>query len=394
MTNSTTDAPRALEGASGVASAMARIAESVTGPNADDVDRAARFPTETIDALRAEGLLSALVPVDLGGAGASIGEVARGVTALGRQCASTAMVVAMHHIQVSCLVRHGRNPTLRAYLAELAEHQELLASATTEIGTGGDVRRSISAVEVADGSFSLEKQAPVISYGSHADAVLATARRTPDSPESDQVIVVCRPPGLELDQVGGWNALGFRGTCSPGFVLRARGDTAYIVDDPYGDVSARTMLPASHLLWGSVWLGIALDAVDRARRSVQADARRHPGTTPLGAARLADAVAMLQQFEDLVQRSIARYEELTPDDERLTAISFAVAMNSLKVSASTFVVDVVRECMLVSGLSSYLLDSPSSLGRHLRDAMGAALMVNNERIMANNAQLLLVHRGE
>jgi acyl-CoA dehydrogenase len=34
------------------------------------------------------------------------------------------------------------------------------------------------------------------------------------------------------------------------------------------------------------------------------------------------------------------------------------------------------------------------MGRHLRDSMGACLMVNNDRIMANNAQLLLVHRGE
>ena len=58
------------------------------------------------------------------------------------------MVVAMHHIQVACLVRHGRNEVLQAYLRELAEHQYLLASATTEVGTGGDVRSSICALEV------------------------------------------------------------------------------------------------------------------------------------------------------------------------------------------------------------------------------------------------------
>ena len=35
----------------------------------------------------------------------------------------------------------------------------------------------------------LEKQAPVISYGEYADGVLATARRDPDSPPNDQVLV-------------------------------------------------------------------------------------------------------------------------------------------------------------------------------------------------------------
>ena len=377
-----------------VADRMAAVADEVAGPAAADVDDKARFPTETIDALKAEGLLAALVPVEYGGGGASLEEVSRGLVALGRRCASSAMVVAMHHIQVACLVRHGHTPSLQAYLAELSERQYLLASATTEVGTGGDVRSSICALEVADGRFRLEKQAPVISYADDADAVLVTARRTAESPESDQVIVLCRPPGLELEQVGEWNALGFRGTCSTGFVLRATGDEGDVFPDPYADLSTRTMLPMAHLLWSSVWLGIASDAVDLARRFVQGEARRKPGTTPPAAVRLAEVTVVHQQFVDMVQSSLARYATADTDADRLSSIGFGVGMNALKVSSSTLVVDIVRECMLICGLASYRLDSPYSLGRHLRDAMGAALMVNNDRIMANNAQLLLVLRGE
>jgi acyl-CoA dehydrogenase len=377
-----------------VASRMAAIADEVAGPAAGDVDAAARFPSETIAALKAEGLLAALVPIEFGGGGASLEEVSQGLVALGRRCASSAMVVAMHHIQVACLVRHGHNPVLRAYLQELAEHQYLLASATTEVGTGGDVRSSICALEVADGRFRVEKQAPVISYADDADAVLVTARRTADSPESDQVIVLCRPPGLELEQVGEWNALGFRGTCSTGFILRATGDADEVLDEPYADISTRTMLPMAHLLWSSVWLGIASDAVDLARRFVQAEARRKPGTPPPAALRLADVTVVHQQFVDMVQSSLARYAAAGTDADRLSSIGFGVGMNALKVSSSTLVVDIVRECMLICGLASYRLDTPFSLGRHLRDAMGASLMVNNDRIMANNAQMLLVLRGE
>lgn len=377
-----------------VVARMTAIADEVAGPAAADVDERGRFPSEAIGALRAEGLLAALVPAASGGGGATLGEVSEGLVALGRRCASSAMVVAMHHIQVACLVRHGATPALRDYLGELSERQYLLASATTEVGTGGDVRSSICALEVADGRFQLEKQAPVISYADSADAVLVTARRSADSPESDQVIVLCRPPGLELEQVGEWNALGFRGTCSTGFVLRATGDSELVLTEPYGDVSTRTMLPVAHLLWSSVWLGIASDAVDLARRFVQAEARRKPGTTPASSVRMAETVVLHQQFIDMVRASLARFEEADTDVERLSSIGFGIGMNALKVAASTLVVDIVRECMLVCGLASYRLDSPYSLGRHLRDAMGAALMVNNDRIMANNAQMLLVHRGE
>lgn len=377
-----------------VAPAMADIADRVAGPAAADVDERGRFPTETIDALKAEGLLAALVPVEYGGGGATLSQVSDGLVALGRRCASSSMVVAMHHIQVACLVRHGHNDLLRRYLEELSSHQYLLASATTEVGTGGDVRSSICALEVADGRFRVEKQAPVISYADDADAVLVTARRSADSPESDQVIVLCRPPGLELEQVGEWNALGFRGTCSTGFVLRASGDAASVLDEPYADISTQTMLPTAHLLWSSVWLGIASDAVDLARKYVQSEARRKPGTTPPAAVRLAEVAVVHQQFVDMVHSSLARFEAADTDVDRLSSIGFGVGMNALKVSASTLVVDIVRECMLICGLASYRLDTPYALGRHLRDAMGAALMVNNDRIMANNAQMLLVLRGE
>jgi acyl-CoA dehydrogenase len=393
MTDTATQVPAAPD-SEAVVAAMAEIAERVAEPFAEEVDAHSRFPSESIDALRTAGLLSALVPRTRGGTGASVGEVSQGVVALGRRCASTAMVVAMHHIQVACLVRHGRSELLRRYLGALVDNQYLLASATTEIGTGGDVRRSVCAVQSTPSGFRLEKQAPVISYGVFADGVLATARRGEDSPPSDQVLVLCTPPGLELEQTGEWNALGFRGTASPGFVLRATGETGAILDDPYGDISAQTMLPVSHILWSSVWLGIATAAIDRARRYVQAEARKHPGTTPTAASRLAEVTAVYQSFSDLLRGAVTRYESLQHDPDQLSSVGFAVAMNSLKVSSSTLVVDVVRECMLICGLASYLLESPYCLGRHLRDAMGAALMVNNDRIMGNNAQLLLVHRGE
>ena len=380
--------------AGAVAGRMAAIADTVAGPAAADVDERGRFPSETVAALRSDGLLAALVPLEFGGGGATLAEVSQGLVALGRRCASSAMVVAMHHIQVASIVRHGRNELLTGYLEELAIHQYLLASATTEVGTGGDVRSSICALEVTDGHFRVEKQAPVISYADDADGVLVTARRTADSPESDQVLVLCRPPGLELEQVGEWNALGFRGTCSTGFVLRATGDVRSVLDDPYSDISSRTMLPTAHLLWASVWLGIASDAVELARKYVQGEARRKPGTTPTASLRLAEVTVVHQQFIDMLQSSLSRYEAAGTDPDRLSSIGFGVGMNALKVSASTLVVDIVRECMLICGLASYRLDTPYSLGRHLRDAMGAALMVNNDRIMSNNAQMLLVLRGE
>ncbi len=367
-----------------------RIGVEVAGPAADDVDRLARFPSEAVDALRAEGFMDALVPTELGGRGASVDAVAGAVSALGRHCASTAMIYAMHLMQLACLVRHGRSAAHRDYLRELSTGQLLLASATTEIGVGGDIRTSLCAVERSDGHFRLEKQAPVISYGEQADAVLVTARRNPDSAPNDQVLVLCRREGLKLEPVSGWDTLGFRGTCSLGFRLIAEGEESAVLDDPFAQISSRTMLPISHVLWSSVWLGIAAAAVEKAGRYVRGEARKQPGTAPPSALRLAELMLQHQQLKDLVGGAVREYESRYDNPEALMAMNFAVSMNSLKVSASRLVVDIVTGALTICGMAGYRHDSPLSLGRLLRDAHGAALMVNNDRILANNAQMLLV----
>src|SRR5450755_4196280 len=372
--------------------AAAQIGAEVAAAHAADVDRNARFPHEAIDALRDARLLSCYIPSDAGGAAASLVEVASAVEELGRHCASTAMIFAMHQIQIASLVRHGRSSTLQDLITESAESQLLFGSATTEAGIGGDVRSSSCAVETTGNSFALTKNAPVISYGAHSDVILATARRTPDSPANEQVLVACRRPGLRLDPTSQWDTLGFRGTCSPGFLLEASGPLGLILDDAYGDISAHTMLPVSHILWSSAWLGLASSAVVTARRFVRTQARNKPGVTPPAATRLAELVVVQQQMAELVHGAARRFDDAADDIETLSSLGFAIAMNGLKVAASTLVVDIVGRAMLICGIAGYREDSEYSLGRQLRDAYGAALMVNNDRIIGNSAQLLLVHK--
>ena len=368
------------------------IANDVCAPNASAVDRDARFPHEAIAALRAHRMLSVLVPSRFGGAQAQISDVALAVESLGKQCASTAMVYAMHHIQIAAVARHGHNDWAHDFLARVARDELLLASATTELGVGGDVRSSICSVEYDGDNFSLEKNSPVVSYGIHSDAILATARRTAESPAGDQVLVVIPTVATTLEHKSPWNAMGFRGTCSDGYIVRGAGSVEQILTDPYDDISARTMLPTSHVLWASVWLGLATSAVDIARTYVRAAARKSPGTTPPGAIHLAALVGKLEEFRSLTRERTAEYEAAMHDPDRCGSMGFAIRMNTLKVSSSNLVVECVTSALRICGISGYLEDSPYSLSRHLRDAHGAALMVSNDRLTAASAQMLLVHK--
>ena len=384
----------------GLLAAARAVGVEVAAPHANDVDARARFPREAFAALKKRKLLGIMVPKSEGGPGAGIAEVVSICHALGQYCASTAMIYAMHQIQVSCLVRHaGDSAWHRDYLKKLAKNQLLLASATSEAGVGGDVRSSVCAVEQKGGRFTLAKQATVISYGADADGILVTARRTPQSPASDQVIVVVPKSGCSFEQQSGWDTLGMRGTCSNGYHLKATGKMEQVISTPYADVSAQTMLPTSHLVWSALWSGIAVDAVARARAFVRAEAKKKPGVAAVGGWRLAEAASLLQLMKSNVVAALRQYEgalnaEGGGSEDKLSALPFAVAMNNLKTGSSQMAVQVINHALLICGLAGYRNDSPFSVGRHLRDAHSAALMVNNDRILANTANLLLALRSD
>ena len=361
---------------------------------ADEVDRDARFPTESVDALRDAGLLGIGIPREFGGGGATLTDIARISRALGAECASTAMIFVMHQSQVLSIVRHGKSDAMADLQRRIATDRILVASATTEINIGGDVRSSSCAVEYDGEQITLSKNAPVISYGEYAQIVLATARRSVDSPPSDQVLVVCEKPDVTLVKTGTWDTLGFRGTCSPGFMLDARTTTSNILGDNYGDISAQTMLPVAHVLWGSAWLGIADAAVTKARKSVQKAARKTPGTPPPSALRLAELMVVHEQLVDTVFGAAAKFEAVADNPAELGAIGFALKINNVKVTASTLVIDIVGKALQICGISGYRQGGEMSIGRHLRDAHGSAIMVSNERILGHNAQLSLVYKGK
>lgn len=371
------------------------IGRDIVAPAADSVDREARFPREAFEALRAERLLSAHVPAAYGGLGLDITQVSRLCEALGHYCASTAMIFAMHQIQVACLVHHGLgSPFFRDYARELAARQHLLASATTELGIGGDVRSSLCAVRVVDDHFILEKQAPVISYGESADAIFVTCRRCEEAAPGDQALVLVRKEDCVMHRLSEWDTLGFRGTCSPGFELKSIGRAEQIMPVPYAEIHARTQHPVAHILWASLWVGMASDALNRARQAVRAEARRAPGATPISATRLAEADIVLNSMKSTLQCTLEGYvlalEERNP--EAFASFAFAIRVNNLKLICSQLVIDIVMRAMLICGIAGYRNDSRLTLGRHLRDATGAALMVNNDRILGQNAMMQIALR--
>jgi acyl-CoA dehydrogenase len=369
------------------AGAAAEAAKAAAAP----VDAEARFPNEAFAEIRKQKLLGIQVPRSLDGEGASLDDLADVCYILGQACSSTALIYAMHQIKIACIVRHSKgNSTLEGILRRVATEQLLLASSTTEGQAGGNVRSSEAAIGRDGGQVTLERKATVISYAAEADGIVTTARRAADAVGSDQVLLVLLKADYTLERLQSWDTLGMRGTHSEGFTLRARAAAEQVLPEPYEKIHPQTMVPFAHLLWGSVWAGIAAAAAGKAQAFVRHAMRQSNGQVPPGAAHFTQAMSSLRMLRGVLGAALRGYEAAMSDEKAIASLEFQSMITLTKVQASELAVATVLSSLRACGLSGFRNDSEFSIGRHLRDVLSAPLMINNDRILSNLATTSLM----
>ena len=371
--------------------ARARASANVARANVDSVDAEARFPSEAFAELRKQRLLGIQVPPSLDGEGAGIAEIADVCYILGQSCSSTALIYAMHQIKMACIVRHFKNNAAHEHiLRRIVAEQLLMASSTTEGQAGGNVRSSEAAVEHDGEQVTLERKATVISYAVEADGIVTTARRAVDAPGNDQVLLVLLKSDYTLERLQAWDTLGMRGTHSEGFTLRARAAAGQILPEPYEKIHAQTMVPFAHLLWGSVWAGIAAAAAAKAQAFVRHVVRQSNGQTPPGAAHFTQAVSTLRTLRGVLATSLRSYEAIMSDEKAISSLEFQAMITLTKVQVSELAVTTVLTALRACGLSGYRNDTEFAIGRLLRDVLSAPIMISNDRILTNLATTSLM----
>lgn len=368
------------------------IAETATTPAAYDVDQRARFPIETLEALRENQLLTAIVPVELGGMGASLTDISYVIRVLSRSCAASGSVLAMHTEQLFMLVKYGTTKSLRRVLKEVVDHQLLIANANSEVGIGGDVMRSATCLQPEGDGWAFDKLALAPSFGSNADLILSTARRAPDAAETDQVLALLRASNVTLEPISEWDTLGLRGTCSAGMHI-----TGHVTEDdlfpvPFAEIANGGGGQLRHVLMTSVWTGLAEAAMEEAHETVRAAARRDIGTTPLAAVRLAEIMAEVQVARSMLADALRRIEAAF-DSGTIEDIGLVMSLRNVKVVTSTIAMNTATAALQICGINGFRRGKDHRLERIVRDACGALLMVSNDRYLQENAQMLPVRKA-
>lgn len=244
---------------------VARALGAEFAKRASAVDAEDRFVAENYADLKASGLLSAGVPAELGGAGASHAEMCSVVRELARHCGSTALAFSMHTHQVMTNAwrwRHAKAPVEALLKRVAAENIVLLSSG------GSDWLQGSGSATRVEGGFRIDARKIFTSGAPAGDLILTSA--VYDDPEAGPTVLHFGVP-MTSDAVrieSTWRVMGMRGTGShdvtiDGFFLP---DAALSGKRPQGKWH-----PLFHLismiaipLIYSVYVGIAEAARDRA----------------------------------------------------------------------------------------------------------------------------------
>jgi alkylation response protein AidB-like acyl-CoA dehydrogenase len=253
-----------------VARAAAIGAEIAESAGRHDVD--GTFVEEGMQALRESGALALAVPRELGGAGATIRQVAAFQRELAHHCGSTALASSMHqHVVTFTGWRYRREmPGAEATLRRVADEGIVLVS------TGGaDFTNPKGEAVKVDGGYKVSGR-KIFASQSPVGTVMSTMFRYDDPDQGPRVLNMAVPIADEgVTVLDNWDSLGMRGTGSNDIVIEDVfvPDARVMANRPFGviDPPLQVIVTIAMSIITPVYLGIAEAAFAAA---VEAAARK------------------------------------------------------------------------------------------------------------------------
>jgi alkylation response protein AidB-like acyl-CoA dehydrogenase len=330
------------------------FAANAAAPDADD-----RFVRGNYDALKEHRIMSAMVPVDLGGGGASHRQMAAFIRTLAHSCSSTALALSMHQHLVAAAVFNWRNgrPGWKV-LEKVAKTEAVLVSTGAK-----DWMESNGSVERTEGGYLVSARKPFAS-GSPAGDVLVTSAPFEDPSEGWQVLhfpVALASAGVSL--LDDWQALGMRGSGSQTVSL----ENVFVPDEA---VALRRPRGAYHPVW-NVILTVAMPLIMSAYVGVAEEAARIATAAARKRSKEPETACLLGEMINALttaQLAVDSMVEIANDWQFDPAVETANAILIRKSIAAAAVLETVEKAMEAAGGGAFY--RKLGLERLLRDAHG------------------------
>src|SRR5215210_1063108 len=186
----------------------------VLARHAADVDREARWPAESLDALRKAGLMGLTVPTAQGGTGLGPRAFASVLAKLAEGCASTAMIYLMHVCGTQVVAAATGFARRDEVLREIAAGRHLSTLAFSEKGSRSHFWAPVSQARANGTGFKVSADKSWVTSAGHADSYITSTRAAGATEPTASTLYFVPKGAAGLTVAGQWTGLGLRGNAS------------------------------------------------------------------------------------------------------------------------------------------------------------------------------------
>jgi alkylation response protein AidB-like acyl-CoA dehydrogenase len=361
------------------------LCEQELRANAKRSDDELLFPRRNLELLGEHGFLALTVPEEHGGLGENHVAFSMVCETLSRYgCASTAMCYVMHIGAVSTLMLRPTPELIEKYIRPL-NSGKIGTLSYSDPETGSHFWYPFSSrAERANGGFKVNKKASWTTSGGFADFYVVQTT-SPDFSGYDDLSVFVIDGDAVKAQPSLWDALGLRGNQSGPIQVEDVEVPAEQVVGPIGDGAAsndEAVDPWFLIGSSSVWNGIALGAIDIAKRHTtrkrHVDVGMRVADYPTIQDYIGEAVMDTNACRTFALSVAQAMDRATDDNTRILAPGETARADYLhwawqiKFEAAKNVAHVVDKMLHACGGSGYKRDM--ELERYVRDAKAGWVM--------------------
>jgi len=353
---------------------------------ADEADRSARFPRESIDALAKAGLFGLCVPKEFGGRGEGPRAFAAVVETLAQACGSAAMIYVMHVTATQAIASGRRSTAIESTLRDIAAGGHLTTLAFSEKGSRSHFWAPVSRLEQSGAHLRVTAFKSWVTSANHAQSFVSSAQRPGASSPLESTLYLARPGGPNLSVVGTFDGLGLRGNDSAPVTLEGYevSEDALLTDHGAGaKAMLEVVLPWFSIGTSAMAMGLCRAATGATAKHLQAGAFEHTGSSlrdlPNLRARLAEMSVRTEQAAALLQVTLGHLEQPTETtplfvlQTRLAALQAAVDVTDLAMKTcggAAFSRHLGIERMFRDARAGWVMAPTAD---HLQDFIGRAL---------------------
>lgn len=357
------------------------IAREVAAPRAAEEDAHGIWPEAGMRALQEAGLAGLQVPVELGGHGLGMEALVALSQELARESPSLGLCFAMHCVGTACIAAKATEAQKERYLVPIAEGRHITSLALSEPGTGAHFHIPETHLEPDGSGFRVTGTKSFVTNGGRADSYVASTAAPGDVVAGDpgsftMVLLHEGADGMEWESE--WSGFGMRSNSSRSVrldgvavdgeqVLGGRGDQLWYVFE--------VVAPYFLMAMAGTYLGIAIEAVDLARRHLGERRHSHTGELLASEPTLAAELGVLWTEQEKT-RALVGSAARAGDRQEETALPSILAS---KLAAAETAVDLCNRAMTLGGGRAYAANS--KLARLLRDARAGHVMAPTTHIL-------------